>query len=214
MVSLLRQRFGLSGIAVVIAAVFAMTGGAFAGGGQLARLVVTSEHPKPGALQRKQVARGPRGPRGATGPEGPAGVGLPGAPGPAGPKGPEGSPWPAGGTLPSGRSMSGTWIAAAVGAEVEAGKSEGGGSISFVIRLALPPAIHLIGKGKEGTEHAAECPGSANLPLAAKGNLCIYTAEDQGLVLEDAFVSQSGALLTFKGPTKAATAGTWAVTAS
>jgi hypothetical protein len=110
--------------------------------------------------------------------------------------------------------MSGTWIAAAVGVEVEAGQSEGGGSISFGIRVAIPPAIHLIGKGKEGSEHAAECPGSATLPLAAKGNLCIYMGEDQGLTLLDAFVSQSGALLTFKGPTKAAAAGTWAVTAS
>jgi hypothetical protein len=119
----------------------------------------------------------------------------------------------AGGTLPSGRSESGTWIAAAVGVEVEPGKSEGAGSVSFVIRTAVPPTVHLIAKGQEGIEHTAECPGSVNLPLAAKGNLCLYTAEDQGLTLLEAFSSASGALLTFKGPAKAAAAGTWAVTA-
>jgi hypothetical protein len=77
----------------------------------------------------------------------------------------------------------------------------------------LPPTIHLIAKGEAGKEHAAECPGSVNLPLAAKGNLCLYTSEDQGLTLLEAFPSTSGALLTFKGPTQAAAAGTWAVTA-
>jgi hypothetical protein len=100
-----------------------------------------------------------------------------------------------------------------VGAEVEPGKSEGAGSVSFVIRTVIPPTVHLIAKDKEGAEHAAECPGSVSLPLAAKGHLCLYTAEDQGLTLLETFSSTSGALLTFKGPFKAAAAGTWAVTA-
>jgi hypothetical protein len=213
MFSLLRRRFGMSGIVAVVAVVFAMTGGAFAGGSQLARVVVTSERHEPSSAYRQQAKRGPRGPRGATGPRGPAGQGSPGQAGPAGPKGAEGSPWTAGGTLPPGRSESGTWIAAAVGAEIEPGKSEGASSISFVIRTVLPPAIHLIAKGKAGEEHAAECPGSVSLPLAAKGNLCLYTSEDQGLTLLEAFPSTSGALLTFKGPPKTAAAGTWAVTA-
>ncbi len=209
-----RQRLGVSGAIAIAAAVFALAGGAFAGAGRLARLTVTSDHQS--GFARAQATHGRRGPRGATGPrgpEGPPGQGLRGDPGPAGPRGPEGSPWTAGGTLPSGRSESGMWIAAAVGQEIEPGQSEGGSSISFVIRTAIPPSIHLIGKGKAGSEHAAECPGNPNLPLAAKGNLCIYTAEDQGLTLLEAFSSPSGALLTFKGPSKAATAGTWAVTA-
>lgn len=216
MSSPLRRRFGVSGVVAIGAAVLAMTGGAFAGGSRLARFAITDEHREPGAAYRQQAKRGPRGPRGAVGPrgpEGPAGQGRQGEPGPAGPRGPEGSPWTAGGTLPSGRSESGTWIAAAVGAEVEPGQSEGGSSVSFVIRTAVPPAVHLIAKGAEGKEHAAECPGSSNLPLAAKGNLCLYTGEDQGLKLVEAFSSPSGALLTFKGPAKAAAAGTWAVTA-
>jgi hypothetical protein len=217
MFSPLSRRFGMSGVVAVVAAVFAMTGGAFAGGSRLVHVGPGGEgHDRGAASGGRQATRGPRGPRGATGPrgpEGPAGQGSPGERGPAGPKGPEGSPWTAGGTLPSGRSESGTWIAAAVGAEVEPGKSEGASSVSFVIRTAIPPAVHLIAKGQEGIEHAAECPGSVNLPLAAKGNLCLYTAEDQGLTLVEAFASASGALLTFKGPLKAASAGTWAVTA-
>jgi hypothetical protein len=115
--------------------------------------------------------------------------------------------------LPSGRSESGTWIAAAAGKEVAAGESEGAGTVSFVIRTVIPPEIHLIAKGQAGKEHAAECPGSTNLPLAAKGNLCLYTVEDQGLTLAETFPSTSGAVLTFTGPSKAAAAGVWAVTA-
>lgn len=214
--SSMRQRLGVSGLIAIAAVAFAITGGAFAGGGRLARLAVTSDHREPGLAQGSKSKRGPRGPRGSTGPrgpEGPPGQGRPGDAGPPGPRGPEGSPWTAGGTLPSGRSASGTWIAAAVGQEVEPGQSEGASSISYVIRTAIPPAIHLIGKGKAGSEHAAECPGNQNLPLAARGHLCVYTAEDQGLALLKAFSSPSGALLTFKGPSKAAAAGTWAVTA-
>ncbi len=213
--SSMKGRLGVSGFIAIGAAVLAMTGGAFAGGGQLARLALTSDH-QSSLARGSQLKRGPRGPRGAIGPrgpEGPSGQGRQGEAGPAGPKGPEGSPWTAGGTLPSGRSESGTWIAATVGQEIEPGQSEGGSSISYVIRTAIPPSIHLIGKGKAGSEHAAECPGSPNLPLAAKGHLCIYTVENQGLTLLEAFSSPSGALLTFKGPSKAAAAGTWAVTA-
>jgi hypothetical protein len=119
----------------------------------------------------------------------------------------------AGGTLPSGKAVSGTWIAAVLGAEVEPGKGEGGTAISFGLRLVLPPEIHLIAEGEEGSEHALECPGSVALPRAAKGNLCLYTAEDQGLTLTESFAFVGGALLKFKGAPSKAAAGTWAVTA-
>jgi hypothetical protein len=96
---------------------------------------------------------------------------------------------------------------------VAPGESEGAGTVSFVIRTVIPPEIHLIAKGQAGNEHAIECPGSTNLPLAAKGNLCLYAVEDQGLTLAETFSSTSGAVLTFRGPSKAAAAGVWAVTA-
>jgi hypothetical protein len=109
--------------------------------------------------------------------------------------------------------LSGTWIAAVLGDEVEPGRAEGGTAISFGIRLLLPPEVFVIAEGEEGSEHAAECPGSVALPRAAKGKLCLYTAEDQGLELEESFPVVSGALLKFKGPPGSASAGTWAVTA-
>jgi hypothetical protein len=215
MFSMLRQRFGVAGIVAVVAAVFAMSGGAFAGS-QLAQVNATAARSGSPSARPSAARRGPRGPRGATGPagpQGPPGQGRQGDPGPAGPRGPEGSPWVAGGTLPSGRSESGTWIAAAAGKEVAPGESEGAGTVSFVIRTVIPPEVHLIAKGQAGKEHATECPGSTNLPLAARGNLCLYLVEDQGLTLVETFSSTSGAVLTFKGPSKAAAAGVWAVTA-
>jgi hypothetical protein len=51
------------------------------------------------------------------------------------------------------------------------------------------------------------------VPIAAKGNLCIYTAESQGLTLSESFAFVSGALLKFKGAPNSTAAGTWAVTA-
>jgi len=203
----LRGHFGVPGVIALLALVFAMSGVSLA-----ARDYLGSA-----AQVRKASQRGPRGPRGMQGPQGipgPQGAQGPEGPaGPAGPKGPEGSPWPAGGTLPSGKTEQGTWIAGVLGAEVEPGKGEGGTTVSFGIRLVSPPEIHVIAEGKEGSEHSVECPGSVSLPLAAKGNLCLYTAEDQGLDLTETFPFVSGALLKFKGPPNTAAAGTWAVTA-
>jgi hypothetical protein len=211
MLSAFNRQFGAPGVIAVIALVFAMSGGAIA-----ARHYVTDSGAKK-VPAKKKVVRGPKGEpgaRGPAGPQGPAGpAGSRGADGAAGPRGAEGSPWTAGGTLPSGKSESGTWVAGVLDKEVEPGKGEGGAGISFGIRLALPPAIHLIAKEKEGAEHAAECPGSVGVPLAAKGNLCIYTAENQALTLGETFSLVSGALLKFKGAPNSTAAGTWAVTA-
>jgi hypothetical protein len=206
MLSQFNRRFGIPGVIAVVALIFAMSGGAIAARDYLGG-TSSQKHQKP--------RRGPRGPQGIQGPQGPPGQGLPGPQGPEGPagqKGPEGSPWVAGGTLPSGKTESGTWIAAVF--EVEPGKSEGGAAISFGIRLLLPPEVHWIAEGEEGNEHATECPGTVALPRAAKGNLCLYTAEDQGLELEESFPFVSGALFKFKGPPNKAAAGTWAVTGS
>jgi hypothetical protein len=71
----------------------------------------------------------------------------------------------------------------------------------------------MVAEGKEGKEHAAECPGSLALPRAAKGDLCLYVAENQGLELDESFPFVSGALIKLKGPPGGAAAGTWAVTA-
>jgi hypothetical protein len=210
------KRFGAPGVVALLALILAMSGGALAARDYVGN---SSPHSRSKSKHRLKGRRGPRGPRGRQGsqgqqgPQGPSGESIRGAAGPEGPRGPEGSPWVAGGVLPSGKTESGTWIAGAIGEEVEPGKVEGGTAISFGIRLVLSPTIHLIGKEQEGIEHAAECPGSVGLPLATKGNLCIYTAEDQGLTLTESFAFVSGALLKFKGMPSKAAAGTWAVTA-
>ncbi len=199
--------FGAPGVIAVVALVFAMSGGAFAAHQYLGG---SSPH------YRAKPKRGPQGPRGLPGPQGPqgpSGQSVRGADGPPGPQGPEGSPWTAGGVLPAGKTLAGTWIAPAIGNEVAPGKKEGGTAISFGIRLLIPPEVLVIGEGKEGKEHATECPGSVALPRAAKGFLCLYTGENPGLELVESFPFATGALLKLKGPAGATAAGTWAVTA-
>lgn len=192
----------------VVALVFAMTGGAFA-----AKDYATGSAE---ASKGKKGQRGPKGPRGKqgrpglAGPQGP--VGPQGATGPQGPKGDAGDPWVAGGFLPSGKSLGGTWIAG-VGPEILPGKGAAAASISFGIPLKAPPAIVIVKKDKEGEEHAADCPGSLAVPLAANGKLCLYTAQESGLELQSAIPAPVGAILTYLGTPGTGNAGTWAVTA-
>lgn len=203
MLSRFNRWFGPPGVIAVVALVFAMGGGA---------LAARQFFAKPNT-HRHELKRGPRGPRGFQGDQGPQGAGGQSIVGPEGPQGPEGSPWVAGGALPSGKTESGTWIAATIGKEVEPGKVEGATAISFGIRLLIPPEIFMVGEGKEGKEHATECPGSLALPRAANGDLCLYVGENQGLELDESFPLVSGALVKLKGPSGGAAAGTWAVTA-
>jgi hypothetical protein len=210
----LKRHFGVPGIIAVIALGFSMTGGASA-----ARDYLSGASPhvgkfdsrplKTGAQNSRRGPRGPRGLRGVQGAPGPQGPeGPEGPPGAGGPKGQEGSPWTAGGTLPPGRSESGTWVAVGAGGTARV-------PISFGIRLSVPPEVHLIASRFDEIQHSTECPGSVAQPLAARGNLCLYTAANEGWVsLLEAFPFTSGALLTFEGPLSSPTSGgTWVVTA-
>jgi hypothetical protein len=189
----------------VVALVFAMTGGALA-----AKNYATGTA---GASKQKAGKRGLRGPRGKQGLQGPKGdIGPRGPEGPQGPKGVAGDPWTAGGFLPSGASLGGTWIAGA-GSEVFPGKGVAVASISFGLPLQAPPAVVIVKKGKEGEEHAAECPGSVISPQAAKGTLCLYTGEEAGLEFQSAVPAPVGALVTYLGTPGTGNGGTWAVTA-
>lgn len=206
MLNAIRRNLNLPTAIAVVALVFAMTGGAYA-----AKSYVTG--PAKASKQAKKAPRGPRGPRGKRGPKGPKGAtGPKGDAGPQGPKGNPGDPWTAGGVLPSGRSLAGTWLAG-VGPEVAFGKGAGGASISFNIPLPSAPEIIIVKKGKEGEEHAAECPGSLGVPLAAPGKLCLYTVAEAGLELQSAVPTPVGALFSYTGTPGAGEAGTWAVTA-
>lgn len=187
----------------VVALVFAMTGGAIA----------AKDYSTGSAKASKQGKKGPRGARGPRGKQGlPGPTGPQGPTGQQGPKGDTGDPWTAGGFLPSGKSLAGTWIAG-VGPEILPGKGAAAASISFGIPLKAPPAIVIVKKGKEGEENVADCPGSVAVPLAAKGKLCLYTAQEAGLELQSATPAPVGAILAYLGTPGTGNAGTWAVTA-
>lgn len=216
MLNIVRRNLNLPTAVAVVALVFAMTGGAFAAKDQLTSSKQTAKHKK---KKGKRGPRGPRGKRGAPGPVGPQGIpGLHGVPGPKGdrgaqgPKGDTGSPWTAGGFLPSGKSLGGTWVAG-VGPEILPGKGAAAASISFGLPVSAPPEVVIIKKEQEGIENPAKCPGSLAVPLAAPGKLCLYTAQESGLELQSAVPSPYGAIISYLGTPGTGDAGTWAVTA-
>jgi Collagen triple helix repeat (20 copies) len=206
--SVIRRNLSPSTAIAVVALVFAMTGGAFAAKHYVAGPAKSSKGKK--AIRGP---RGPRGPRGLQGPQGPKGeTGAKGDTGERGPKGDTGDPWTAGGFLPSGKSLGGTWVAG-VGPEIALGKGAAAASISFGLPLPTLPEVVIVKKNQEGIEHAAECPGSVAIPLAAKGKLCLYTAQDAGLEFQSATPSPYGAIVAYLGTPGTGNAGTWAVTA-
>ena len=99
--------------------------------------------------------------RGARGPEGPAGP-----PGPAGPGGADGSLT---GALPSGKSVRGRWSVSGVNPDGAAGDIESD-AFSFGVQLAAAPKRVFVFAASGG----ADCPGTADAPQAAAGNLCIF----------------------------------------
>jgi hypothetical protein len=205
MLNAIRRNLSPPTAIAVLALVFAMSGGAIAAKNDAAGPAEASKQAK--NKKQKRGPRGPKGKRGAMGPQGPVGP-----TGPQGPKGDTGDPWTAGGFLPSGKSLGGTWVAGA-GPEVFAGKGVAVASISFGLPLQAPPAIVIVKKGQEGKEHAAECPGNVAVPLAAKGTLCLYTGEEAALELQAAVPTPVGALITYSGTPGTGSAGTWGVTA-
>lgn len=128
-----------------------------------------------------------------------------------------GSPWTAGGTLPSEKTETGTW-------STQTNDSSLGGfltnmgfvPISFTIPLsaALPEAnVHFLPESASAT---AECPGSPTEPKAEPGNLCLYTVTDRGKpVLLDAEPNTAGGVVVgLKGEEATGMGfGSWAVTA-
>lgn len=82
--------------------------------------------------------------------------------------GEEGSPWTAGGTLPSGATQTGGWFLAAEEEPLPA-------ALSFPIPLAAPiPGSNVVVFEEPGEGETAECPGTAANPEAEPGFLCVY----------------------------------------
>lgn len=243
MYSIVKNRFGAPGLIAVVALVFAMFGGAYAATrtahSSKAKPLTKAQVL---ALIQKNEVPGPAGPAGLQGPAGPKGdTGSPGANGvsPAGAEfsgsksghcteggvefkgadatfacnGKEGSPWAAGGMLPSGASESGVW---AVATDSQTGQAA---AISFDLPLAAAPTIELLEEGYSGTP-TSNCPGSLSNPTAKKGFLCVYAQVDILEFFDSTCCTTSfpsGAILGFGGLEEnefnGVAKGTWAVTA-
>jgi Collagen triple helix repeat (20 copies) len=240
MFSAIRRRLTYANVAMTLALVFAMTGGAYAASHYL---ITSTKQISPKVLKSLKGNAGAHGAQGAAGPagaNGPAGPG--GAQGPAGPGGPQGPKGEAGAkgepgtngttgftkTLPKGETETGSWAYSFVIGEAEATQIV---PISFSIPLKNElgsTEVHYILAGEAST---TECPGSVAEPQAVAGNLCVYAAQlgsfesfqvsppqiaNPSGPFESANVGagKTGALLTFGPPAKFKVGyGTWAVTA-
>jgi hypothetical protein len=217
MLRVIRRSLNVPTAVAVVALVFAMTGGAFAAKDYVGGPAQASKKSQKGPRGPK----GPKGQRGAVGPAGPEGPkgetgarGERGPEGPQGPKGETGSPWTAGGFLPSGETLGGTWVAGAGPGVLPGPLGIAASPISFGLPIPGVPTVKIVKKDQEGIENATECPGSIFVPKAAKGVLCLYTAEEAaGMTFLSATPSPYGAVVTFSGTPGTGNAGVWAVTA-
>lgn len=172
----------------------------------------------------KDGANGVNGAGGAKGERGEKGEkGERGEKGEAGPTGPEGSPWVAGGTLPTGKSLKGAWADSFTSTGAGFG-AVGLYGISFGIPLANAIAeAHYIPPGTTEAEDPAGCKGTVENPEAEPGNFCVFAHSAERIAavgISDpgsgaAGAGKDGAMLALL-PTeagKASAQGTWAVTA-
>jgi len=215
MLSRVRGSLSYANITATLALVFAMSGGAFAATHYL--LTSTAQiNPKVlKALKGKTGRAGPAGeagPTGETGPEGPAGDD-----GDTGAQGKEGSPWTAGGTLPSGKTETGTW----------AFVSEAQGTIRVPLSFTIPtsePLVAILGKGpvellapneEDPLDTHPHCPGSVDKPKADPGFICVYSEKLEDSLIGEGHLRTSGVVLIFESKSSAprVNEGTWAVTA-
>jgi len=185
MFSAIRKRVSYANVAMTVALVFAMSGGAYAAGKYL---ITSTKQIKPSVLAQlkgKSGARGAAGAPGATGLQGPAGpagaagkeggVGKEGVAGKEGPQGPPGTNGTTGftETLPKGKTLKGEW--AMYAASVDEGKPVIGDSVSFGIPLsAAPTAVYV---QENGTDPVG-CTGNAADPGAEQGFLCVFAAQE------------------------------------
>jgi hypothetical protein len=175
---------------VVILTFIVLGGGAYAMTSLPASSVGTRQL-KNGAVTQKKISlaaqealRGVRGPQGERGPEGQRGE-----------QGPSGNGVAPGGTIPAGVSLRGAAVTSSGSASI--GETSSGTGVSFGgFQLASRPTANVVPAGGEPT---ASCPGSAEAPEAAAGNLCLYitsalpaTGDGQVLVTDPAQSTSSG----------------------
>ncbi len=225
MLSTIRKRFTYTNIALTLALVFAMSGGAYAAGKYL---ITSTKQISPKVLSQLKGKTGKAGAPGIAGAKGEAGAvgkegaqGKEGKTGPEGKEGKEGSPWSNGGTLPSGKTETGTWAFVA----------DGEGEIRVPLSFPIPTSQALeptLGRGpvefaqpgeEDPLDGHPDCEGSLAKPEADPGFVCVYAAAklEKAAIRAPGPVRTSGVVLVFEsqssarpGPTDE---GTWAVTA-
>ncbi len=240
MFSAIRRRFTYANVAMTLALVFAMTGGAYAAKHYL---ITSTKQISPKVLSALKGKAGPAGKNGTNGANGaPGEKGPAGSQGPQGPKGETGSQGPKGdtgatgqtgftSTLPSGKTEKGDW---SIDATATAGFQILLGSTSFVIPLEPAPIPIYVMANKPAPKH---CSGSAANPGAEPGYLCVFASHEEdiypgepGLItpnvcglgiqgpneclsIAGSDPSGFGVVALTNGPGPAFANGTWAVTA-
>jgi len=200
MFSRIRKRFTYANVAMTLALVFAMTGGAYAAKHYL---ITSTKQISPKVLKALKGANGKSGAaglaglagaQGAQGPQGAAGAkgenGAPGAKGENGAPGAKGENGTTGftETLPSKKTLKGEWNAdgSAPGAFTHFRSS-----VSYALPLVAGPATHYIRVEEGEGEHLeatvvkeGKCKGTVEEPEAAPGNLCVFAKQEENTIKE------------------------------
>jgi len=163
------------------------------------------------STKARAALKGNRGLRGLTGAQG-----AKGATGAQGMQGIQGSEGPFPGTLPSGKTLRGTYSLTGI---ATAGSQAVRDGFSYVFTLASNPAVHYV---PFATSPSAQCPGTAASPQALAGNLCVfetYRANAGIPVIADQITGSDGSnrqgfylVLTSTAAAEYRAQGTWAVT--
>jgi hypothetical protein len=234
MLPAIRKRLTYANVAMTLALVFAMSGGAYAAN---KFLITSTKQISPKVLK---ALKGKAGPAGPAGPAGAAGAGTAGAAGPQGPGGPQGPKGETGTkgeqgvkgengtngttgfteTLPKGKTLKGEW--SVVGTATAAANAFAT-SVNFAFPLKTAPTAHFVKAGV--TTAPPGCgKGTAEKPEAEEGNLCVFAGGvinvSGELAIENFFTNEPGAsksgfsLLAVSAASGQVEAiGTWAVTA-
>jgi hypothetical protein len=241
----LHEKLGTAGFVIsIVALLAALGGGAYAASGGL-----TGKQNKEVAKIAQKEAKKFAGKRGAPGPQGPAGpagakgdigakgdTGPTGGSGPTGPQGPQGEPGESTfvENLPPGATETGSWAIGKFSPEQEVEGLPLEFPISFPAPLPEGEGFSEGGAAAEvkvvfmetGETPNANCPGSAEEPLAAEGMICVYQSFGFGATLTSAANVEPETGQTNKGAGRRGVAliftaleefgsmgGTWAVTA-
>ena len=163
MLSRLRRKFTYANVAASLALFLALGGGAYAasrlpknsvGSRQIAKNSISSSKIKNGSLLAVDFKSGqlPAGARGATGAAGPAGPLLD--------------------TLPSGKTLFGTY--AILGKAASGTNDREAAAVSFQFPLAAAPARSVVVPSGAANPDPTNCPGTPSAPAATPGTLCAY----------------------------------------